>query len=78
MVGVPSGVPDNERYYSLDAFKDRENISLVLRPSYDMLSLVDRLNESQAVFHYARVPGGVLLFSGFYCSFVIGHVKGTS
>jgi len=43
------------------AFADRENISLILRPSYDKLSLVDPLNDSQVVFHDALVPGGALL-----------------
>jgi hypothetical protein len=32
-----------------------------LRPSYDKLSLVDPLNDSQVVFHDALVPGGALL-----------------
>jgi hypothetical protein len=54
-------LPDTVRYYSLAAFTDRENISLILRPSYDRLSLVDPLNDSQVVFHDALVPGGVLL-----------------
>jgi pimeloyl-ACP methyl ester carboxylesterase len=54
-------LPDSVRYYSLAAFTDRENISLILRPSYDKLSLVDPLNDSQVVFHDALVPGGDLL-----------------
>jgi hypothetical protein len=54
-------LPNTVRYYSLAAFTDRENISLLLRPSYDKLSLVDPLNDSQVVFHDALVPGGVLL-----------------
>jgi len=54
-------LPNTVRYYSLAAFADRENISLILRPSYDKLSLVDPLNDSQVVFHDALVPGGALL-----------------
>jgi pimeloyl-ACP methyl ester carboxylesterase len=54
-------LPASVRYYSLAAFTDRENISLILRPSYDTLSLVDPLNDSQVVFHDALVPGGALL-----------------
>jgi pimeloyl-ACP methyl ester carboxylesterase len=54
-------LPDSVRYYSLAAFTDRENISLILRPSYDKLSLVDPLNDSQVIFHDALVPGGALL-----------------
>jgi hypothetical protein len=54
-------LPDTVRYFSLAAFTDRENISFILRPSYDKLSLVDPLNDSQVVFHDALVPGGALL-----------------
>jgi hypothetical protein len=54
-------LPASVRYYSLVAFTDRENISLILRPSYDKLSLVDPLNDSQVVFHDALVPGGAVL-----------------
>jgi len=54
-------LPASVRYYSLAAFTDRENISLILRPSYDKLSLVDPLNDSQVVFHDALVPGGTVL-----------------
>jgi pimeloyl-ACP methyl ester carboxylesterase len=54
-------LPDSVRYYSIAAFTARENISLILRPSYDKLSVVDPLNDSQVVFHDALVPGGVLL-----------------
>ncbi|MFO7707260.1 MAG: hypothetical protein R6V84_03730 [Desulfobacterales bacterium] len=54
-------LPASVRYYSLAAFTDRENISRILRPSYDKLSSVDPLNDSQVVFHDALVPGGALL-----------------
>ena len=54
-------LPASVRYYSLAAFTDRENISLILRHSYDKLSLVDPLNDSQVIFHDALVPGGALL-----------------
>lgn len=54
-------LPTSVRYYSLAAFTDRENVSLILRPSYDNLSLVDPLNDSQVIFHDALVPGGALL-----------------
>jgi len=49
------------RYYSLAAFTDHDGVSLVLRPSYDKLSLVDPRNDSQVVFYDALVPGGALL-----------------
>jgi len=54
-------LPASVRYYSLASFSDREGISLILRPSYDKLSLVDPRNDSQVVFHDALVPGGTLL-----------------
>jgi len=54
-------LPASVRYYSLAAFTDREHISLILRPSYDKLALVDPLNDSQVVAHDALVPGGALL-----------------
>lgn len=54
-------LPDQVRYFSLAAFADRENISLILHSSYDTLALVDPRNDSQVVFHDALVPGGVLL-----------------
>ncbi len=53
--------PASVRFYSLAAFAERENISLILRPSYDQLALVDPRNDSQVVFHDALVPGGALL-----------------
>jgi hypothetical protein len=56
-----SRLPSSVRYYSLAAFTDRENISLILRPSYDNLSLIDPLNDGQVIFHDALVPGGALL-----------------
>ncbi len=54
-------LPSQVRYYSLAAFADRENISLILHSSYDTLALVDPRNDSQVVFHDALVPGGALL-----------------
>jgi hypothetical protein len=54
-------LPASVRYYSLSAFSDRDGISLILRPTYDELSLVEPRNDSQVVFHDALVPGGALL-----------------
>jgi hypothetical protein len=54
-------LPVSVKYYSLAAFSDRDGISLILRPTYDELSLVDPRNDSQVVFHDAVVPGGALL-----------------
>ena len=54
-------LPASVRYYSLAAFTDSDGISLILRPSYDKLSLVDPRNDSQVLFYDALVPGGALL-----------------
>lgn len=54
-------LPDSVKYYSLASFAERERISLILRPGYDRLSLVDPRNDGQVVFHDALVPAGALL-----------------
>ncbi|MCK7471239.1 MAG: hypothetical protein MZU95_11000 [Desulfomicrobium escambiense] len=61
LAGGERGCQATVRYYSLAAFADRENISLILHSSYDTLALVDPRNDSQVVFHDALVPGGALL-----------------
>jgi len=53
--------PDSVKFYSLAAFAQHGDISLILRSSYDQLALVDPRNDSQVVFHDALVPGGALL-----------------
>jgi pimeloyl-ACP methyl ester carboxylesterase len=54
-------LPESLQYFSLAAFAARDDISFILRPSYDKLALVDPRNDSQVVFHDALVPGSVLL-----------------
>jgi hypothetical protein len=54
-------LPRAVRYYSLAAFAERENISLLLQPFYDELSEVDPRNDGQVLFHDALIPGGTLL-----------------
>lgn len=49
------------RYYSLVSFADRDQISSVLRPSYDDLSMIDPRNDSQLLFYDQIVPGSTLL-----------------
>jgi len=49
------------RYYSLASYADRDQISSVLRSSYDDLSLIDPRNDSQLLFYDQIVPGGTLL-----------------
>ena len=54
-------LPASVKFFSLAAFAEHENISLILRPSYKKLALVDPRNDSQVVFYDAIVPGGALL-----------------
>lgn len=56
-----NALPASVSYFSLAAFTDRDNISLVLRSGYDKLALVDPRNDSQVVAHDSLVPGGGLL-----------------
>jgi len=54
-------LPESIKYFSLVAFAGREDISMVLRPSYDRLSLMDPRNDSQVIFYDAIIPGSTLL-----------------
>jgi hypothetical protein len=56
-----NSLPASVSYFSLAAFTERDNISLVLRSGYDKLALVDPRNDSQVVAHDSLVPGGRLL-----------------
>jgi hypothetical protein len=49
------------RYYSLVSYADRDQVSAVLRSSYDDLSLIDPRNDSQLLFYDQIVPGSALL-----------------
>lgn len=54
-------LPETVQYFSLIAFTNSNNISSVLRPSYEKLAQVDPRNDSQVVFSDAVVPGSNLL-----------------
>jgi hypothetical protein len=54
-------LPQGVRYYSLAAFATPENISLVLRPFYDILVRTDPLNDGMVICSDAIIPGSVLL-----------------
>jgi pimeloyl-ACP methyl ester carboxylesterase len=54
-------LPTQIRYYSVASFTDRDNISYILRGSYDDLSLLDPRNDSQVLYYDQIIPGSVLL-----------------
>ncbi|HSA79659.1 MAG TPA: hypothetical protein VLE23_02475 [Geminicoccaceae bacterium] len=54
-------LPTQIRYYSVASFTDRDNISSILRGSYDDLSLLDPRNDSQVLYYDQIIPGSVLL-----------------
>lgn len=54
-------LPAHVRYYSLGTFAHRNNISTLLRGSYDELAQIDPRNDSQVLFYDQIIPGGSLL-----------------
>ena len=54
-------LPESIKYFSLVAFAGREDISAILRSSYDRLALIDPRNDSQVIFYDAIIPGSTLL-----------------
>ena len=54
-------LPKSIRLYSLVAYPGPEQISSVLRPSYNKLSQIDARNDSQLIFYDQVIPGSVLL-----------------
>ncbi len=48
-------------YYSLVAFTGRDQVSSLLRPSYEDLSLIDPRNDGQLIFYDQIIPGSTLL-----------------
>jgi hypothetical protein len=54
-------LPESIKYFSLVAFAGREDISTILRPSYDQLALIDPRNDSQVIFYDAIIPESTLL-----------------
>jgi pimeloyl-ACP methyl ester carboxylesterase len=54
-------LPESIRYYSIVTYPHTDNISSILKPSYDMLSQVDSRNDSQMIFYDQLIPGSVLL-----------------
>ena len=54
-------LPATIRFYSLPAFATREDISLLLKPFYDILAKTDPLNDGLVIASDAIFPGATLL-----------------
>jgi hypothetical protein len=54
-------LPASIKYFSLVAFAGRDDISTILKSSYDRLALIDPRNDSQVIFYDALIPGSTLL-----------------
>jgi hypothetical protein len=54
-------LPADVRYYSVVTLPARERISRILRSSYEELSRVDPLNDSQVIYSDQFIPGSKLL-----------------
>jgi pimeloyl-ACP methyl ester carboxylesterase len=54
-------LPETVKYFSLSNFADRDDISALLQPIYDRLSLIDPRNDSQVIFYDQIIPGSTLL-----------------
>ncbi|MEY2853237.1 MAG: hypothetical protein RL030_369 [Pseudomonadota bacterium] len=58
---VTHQLPADVRYYSVVTLPGRERISRILRSSYEELSRVDPLNDSQVIYSDQFIPGSKLL-----------------
>ena len=54
-------LPETVKYFSLSNFAERDDISALLQPTYDLLSLIDPRNDSQTIFYDQIIPGSTLL-----------------
>ena len=54
-------LPATIRFYSLVSFAGREQISAILRPSYDDLAQIDPRNDGQLLFYDQIIPASTLL-----------------
>ena len=54
-------LPNSIRFYSLVTYPAPEQISRVLRPSYNKLGQIDARNDSQMIFYDQVIPASVLL-----------------
>ena len=54
-------LPKSIRYYSIVTYPDKEQISSILKYTYNKLSQVDSRNDGQVIFYDQVIPGSVLL-----------------
>ena len=54
-------LPESIRYYSIVTYPDEEQISSILKFTYNKLSQVDSRNDSQVIFYDQVIPGSMLL-----------------
>lgn len=54
-------LPGSIRYYSLIAYPSEDQISSLLKPTYNRLSQVDSRNDGQMIFYDQVIPGSVIL-----------------
>lgn len=58
---VRNELPQDVRFFSVVSFADRDNISFVLRSSYDKLAEIDPRNDSHMIHYDQIIPGSELL-----------------
>lgn len=56
-----ANLPEEVRYYSVVAFAERDRISSILRPLYDITAQVNPHNDSQVIYYDGIIPGAALL-----------------
>ncbi len=54
-------LPRSVKYFSLSTFAERNDISALLRPTYDRLAMIDPRNDSQLIYYDQIIPGSTLL-----------------
>ncbi|MEA1947441.1 MAG: hypothetical protein U9N83_09095 [Thermodesulfobacteriota bacterium] len=54
-------LPESIRYYSIITYPNTEQVSSILKSTYNKLSQVDSRNDSQVIFYDQVIPGSVLL-----------------
>jgi len=54
-------LPSHVRYFSVGAFANREDISTILQPGWDLLATIDPRNDGLLLFSDQVIPGATLL-----------------
>ena len=56
-----NSLPKSVKYFSLATFAGRDDISALLRPTYDRLASIDPRNDSQLIYYNQVIPGATFL-----------------